>query len=90
MQWQYRYSPCLAYMQQWLRFTSPGLSLSFWNLFYKDSGHSVPSCVGVKASTGSCAIADPESHAHLSLPDVIAVALNMADAMRITGFVQTV
>ena len=77
-------------MQQWLQFTSPGLSLSFWNLFYKDSGHSVPSCEGVKASTISCAIAYPESHAHLSLAYIIAVALNVADAMWInTGFVQT-
>ena len=76
-------------MQQWLHFTSPGLSLSFWNLFYKDSEHSVPSGVGVKASTGSCAIADPESDAHLSLAYIIAVALNVADAMWINmGLVQ--
>ena len=69
-------------MQEWLS-QSGGLSLSFRNLFYEDAGHRYPSCVGVIASTVPMAFTNPESHAHLSFVDVVTVALNMADTMRI-------
>ena len=58
------------------------LSLSFRNFFNKYTGHWIPSCVPISVSIGS-AVADPESHAHLSFVDVITVPLNMADAMEI-------
>ena len=58
------------------------LSLSFRNFFNKYTGHWIPSCVPISVSI-SGAIADPESHAHLSFVDVITVSLNMADAMEI-------
>ena len=58
------------------------LSLSFRNLFNKHTGHWVVSCVAINISKWG-AVADPESHAHLSFVDVITVPLNMADAMEI-------
>ena len=58
------------------------LSLSFRNFFNKYTGHWLPSCVAISVSI-SGAIADPESHPHLSFVDVITVPLNMADAMEI-------
>ena len=73
-------------MQEWLS-QSGGLSLSFRNLFYEDAGYRIPSCVGVIASTVPMAFTNPESHAHLSFVDVVTVALNMADTMRISSFV---
>ena len=58
------------------------LSLSFRNFFNKYTGHWIPSCLAISVSIGS-AVADPESHAHLSFVDVITVPLDMADAMEI-------
>ena len=58
------------------------LSLSFRNFFNKHTGHWLPSSVPISVSI-SGAIADPESHAHLSFVDVITVPLNMTDAMEI-------
>ena len=58
------------------------LSLSFRNFFNKYTGHWIPSCLAISVSIWS-AVADPESHAHLSFMDVITVPLNMADAMEI-------
>ena len=58
------------------------LSLSFRNLFNKNTGHWDVSCVAISISI-SGAIVDPESHTHLSFVDVITVPLNMADAMEI-------
>ena len=46
------------------------LSLSFRNFFNKYTGHWLPSCVAISVSI-SGAIADPESHPHLSFVDVI-------------------
>ena len=60
-----------------------GLSLSSGNLFYEDSGHRIPSRVGVKVWTEARASTNPESHAHLSFVDVVTVAFDMADAMGI-------
>ena len=59
------------------------LSLSFRNFFNKYTGHWIPSCLAISVSI-SGAVADPESHMHLSFVDVITVPLNMADAMDIT------
>ena len=58
------------------------LRLSFRNFFNKYTGHWIPSCLAISVSI-SGAVADPESHAHLSFMDVITVPLNMADAMEI-------
>ena len=58
------------------------LSLSFRNFFNKHTGHWLPSSVPISVSIPG-AVADPESHAHLSFVDVITVPLNMADAMGI-------
>ena len=58
------------------------LSLSFRNFFNKYTGHWIPSCLAISVSKWG-AVADPESHAHLSFVDVITVPLNMADAMEI-------
>ena len=58
------------------------LSLSFRNFFNKYTGHWIPSCIAISVSIWG-AVADPESHAHLSFIDVITVPLNMADAMEI-------
>ena len=63
------------------------LSLCFGNLLYEDAGHRMPSSVGVIVSvTETVAFTNPESHAHLSLVDVVTVALNMTDTMRIYSF----
>ena len=59
------------------------LSLSFRNFFNKYTGHWIPSCVAISVSI-SGAVADPESHAHISFVDIITVPLNMTDAMDIT------
>ena len=61
---------------------SRDLSLRFWNFFNKDPGHWIPACVDVTISIAST-ITNPESYAHLAFVDVVAVALNMADAMGI-------
>ena len=58
------------------------LSLSFRNFFNKYTGHWDVSCVPISMSMRG-AVADPESHTHLSFVDVITVSLNMADAMEI-------
>ena len=58
------------------------LILRFRNFFNKYTGYWIPSCVAISVSI-SGAIADPESHKHLSFGDVIAVPLNMADAKEI-------
>ena len=63
------------------------LSLSFGNLLYKDAGHRMPSSEGVKVSMSvPIAFTNPEPHAHLSFVDVITVAFNVADAMRVLRF----
>ena len=63
------------------------LSLSFGNLLYKDAGHRMISCEGVIVSmTEPIAFTNPESHAHLSFVNVITVAFNVADAMRVYSF----
>ena len=63
------------------------LSLSFGNLLYKDAGHRMPSSEGVIVSmTVPIAFTNPESHAHLSFVNVITVAFNVADAMRVLRF----
>ena len=56
------------------------LSLSFRNLFNKHTGNWVESCVAISISIWG-AVADPESHTHLSFVDIITVPLNMADTM---------
>ena len=62
------------------------LSLSFGNLLYKDAGHRTISSEGVIVSIVPLAFTNPESHSHLSFVDVITVAFNVADAMRIYSF----
>ena len=62
------------------------LSLSFGNLLYEYAGHRSPSSVGVKVSIVPFAFTNPETHAHLSFVDVITVAFNVADAMRVYSF----
>ena len=62
------------------------LSLCFWNFLYEDAGHRMPSSEGVIVSTIPMAFTNPESHAHLSFVDVITVAFNVADAMRVLRF----
>ena len=63
------------------------LSLSFWNLLNEDAGHRMPSSEGVIVSmTELIAFTNPESHAHLSFVDVITVAFNVTDAMRVLRF----
>ena len=59
------------------------LSLRLRNFFNKDPGHWIPACLGVITSTVSGTISDPESHAHLAFVDVIAVTLNIVDAVNI-------
>ena len=59
------------------------LSLSFLNLLYEDAGHRIPSGDGVIVSIVPMAVTNPESHAHLSFVNVITVALNVADSMRV-------
>ena len=67
------------------------LSLSFGNLLYEDAGHRFPSSVGVIVSmTVPIAFTNPESHAHLSFVNVITVAFNVADAMRVYSFAEDV
>ena len=58
------------------------LILRFRDFFNKYTGYWIPSCVAISVSI-SGAIADPESHKHLSFGNVITVPLNMADAMEI-------
>ena len=65
------------------------LSLSFGNLLYEDAGHRTKSSVGVIVSI-PLAFTNPESHAHLSFVDVITVAFNVADAMRVYSFAEDV
>ena len=60
--------------------------MSFGNLLYEYAGHRIPSCVGVIVSIVPFAFTNPESHAHLSFVDVITVAFNVADAMRVNSF----
>ena len=60
--------------------------MSFGNLLYKDAGHRCPSSVGVIVSIEPLAFTNPESHAHLSFVNVITVAFNVADAMRVYSF----
>ena len=73
-------------MQEGLSPASGSLSLSFGNLLYEDAGHRKISSVGIIVSTVPSAFTNPESHAHLSFVDVVTVALNMADTMRIYRF----
>ena len=61
---------------------SRDLSLRFWNFFNKDPRHWLPAGVGVTFSIKGT-ITNPESHAHLAFLDVVAVSLDMADAMGI-------
>ena len=62
---------------------SPDLSLGLRNFFNKDPGYWIPACVGVITSTVSGTISDPESHAHLAFVYVVAVPLNIVDAVNI-------
>ena len=62
---------------------SRDLSLRFRNFFNKDPGHWIPACADVITSTVSGTISDPESHAHLAFADVVAVPLNIVDAVNI-------
>ena len=68
---------------------SRDLSLRLWNFFNKDPGHWIPACVGVIVTAVSSTISDREPYAHLAFVDVVAVALNMADAKEIftTSFI---
>ena len=59
------------------------LSLGFRTFINKDPGHWIPAFAGVITSPLSDTISDPESHAHLAFVDVVAVPLNMGDAMEI-------
>ena len=78
---------CIA-QEHWIRILfyspliKPLLSLRFGNLFNKDPWYWIPSCVPISVSI-SVAISDPESNAHLSFVNVVAVPLNMADTMEI-------
>ena len=69
-----------------MAFSTRGLSLSFWNLLYEDPRHRIVARVGVIISIVSSAFTNPESHAHLSFVNVVTIALNMADTMRIYRF----
>ena len=60
--------------------------MCFGNLLYEYAGHRIPSSVGVIVSIEPFAFTNPESHAHLSFVDVITVAFNVADAMRVLRF----
>ena len=63
------------------------LSLSFGYLLYENAGHRMKSCEGVIVSmTVPFAFTNPETHTHLSFVDVITIAFNVADAMRIYSF----
>ena len=59
------------------------LTLEFSNFFNEDPGHWFVSSIGVKTSTESGTIIDPESYAYLAFVDVVAVPLNMANTTRI-------
>ena len=63
----------------------PLLSLRLRNFFNKDPGYWIPSCVPISVPI-SVAISDPESNAHLSFVNVVAVPLNMADTMEVLTF----
>ena len=61
--------------------------MSFGYLLYEYAGHRMISSVGVIVSmTIPIAFTNPESHAHLSFVDVITVAFNVTDAMRVLRF----
>ena len=64
--------------------------MSFGNLLYEDAGHRTKSSVGVIVSIVPFAFTNPETHAHLSFVDVITVAFNVADAMRVYSFAEDV
>ena len=61
------------------------LLLSFWHLFNKDPGHFGPACVRVSILEVLVAVSNPESHAHLSLVNVITVTFNMAVTVKIVA-----
>ena len=61
--------------------------MSFGYLLYEYARHRMPSSKGVIVSmTVPIAFTNPESHAHLSFVNVITVAFNVADAMRVLRF----
>ena len=61
---------------------SRDLSLRFWNFFNIDPGHRIPACVGASISIIG-AFSHPESHTHFAFVNVVAVPLNMANAVNI-------
>ena len=60
------------------------LGLSLRNFFNKDPGHRLPARVGVTRCF-TRTITNPESNAHLSFEDVVAVPLNMANTVKISS-----
>ena len=58
------------------------LSLWGWYFFHVDPGHRVPSCVRI-SRTVTCAVSDPESHAHSAFVDFIADSLDVTWAQQI-------
>ena len=61
--------------------------MSFGNFLYEYAGHRMPSSEGVIVSmTVPIAFTNPEPHAHLSFVNVITVAFNVTDAMRVLRF----
>ena len=63
--------------------SSRDLSLRFGNFLNKDPGHWIPACVSVITSTESSTISERESHTHFAFVDVVAVPLNIVDAINI-------
>ena len=60
------------------------LFLSLWGryFFHVHPGHRVPSCVRI-SRTVTCAVSDPESHAHSAFVDFIADSLDVTWAVQI-------
>ena len=58
------------------------LGLRLGNFFNEDPGHRLPARVGVTRWSTST-ITNPESHAHPSFVNVVAVSLDMANAVKI-------
>ena len=58
------------------------LSLWGWYFFHVDPGHRVPSCLRI-SRTKTCAVSDPESHAHSAFVDFIADSLDVTWAEQI-------
>ena len=65
-----------------IEFLSRDLSLRFRNFFNKDPRHGLPASVGVSLSTPST-VTNPESYPHLAFVNIVAVPLDISDAVQI-------